>query len=149
LITIKLDGRKDCEEALNELTNATARNVLRRALMAAGEPVKATAQDLAPVMTGQTKEGLVISTQLSRRQRKSNPKQSAVEVYVGVSGRRASFAHLAEFGTSHSAPQAFMRPAADANTSNVIRIFLEHLKAETDKALARARRKAAKLLKGA
>ena len=33
LITIKMDGLKECEEALNELTNATARNVLRRALI--------------------------------------------------------------------------------------------------------------------
>lgn len=149
MITIKMEGLKECEEALNELTNATARNVIRRALLASGEPVRAAAEDLAPVMTGETKKGVVVTTQLSARQRRGNPKQSAVEVYVGVAGRRSSFAHLAEFGTSHSAPQAFMRPAADANTGNVISIFIDHLKAETEKALARARRKAARLLKGA
>jgi HK97 gp10 family phage protein len=144
MLTIKMDGLKDCEEALNELTNATARNVLRRALMQAGEPVRAAAESLAPVRTGKLKQGIVTTTQLSRRQRKSNPKQSAVEVYVGAGGDRASFAHLVEYGTSDTAPKPFLRPAIDANQSEVITSFVDILKAEVSKALARARRKAAK-----
>jgi HK97 gp10 family phage protein len=145
-----MEGLKECEDVLNELTNATARNVLRRALMAAGEPVRAAAEELAPVDKGVLKGDIIISTQLTKGQRKTNPKPTAVEVHVGVGGRRGSFAHLPEYGTAHSAPHPFMRPAADANTSNVISIFIEQLKAETSKALDRARRKAARLLaKGA
>ena len=40
-----------------------------------------------------------------------------------MGGKRGSFAHLVEYGTAHSSPRAFMRPAFDANTSNVIEIF--------------------------
>jgi HK97 gp10 family phage protein len=146
VITIKVTGLKECEEALNELTNATARNVLKRALFKAVEPVEKAAEARAPVAQGQLRSDITISTQLTKNQRKENKKQSAVEVYVGVGGKRGPFAHLPEYGTAHSAPHPFMRPAIDANTGRVIEIFRRELNIEIEKAKERARRKAARLL---
>jgi HK97 gp10 family phage protein len=146
MIKVKVDGFKECEKALNELSNATARNVIKRAAFAAAEPVKATAESLAPVNQGELREDFAISTQLTKNQRKQSRKQSAVEVYVGVAGKRGPFAHLPEYGTAHSAPRPFMRPAIDANLGRVFATFVRELKAETDKAMERARRKAARLL---
>jgi HK97 gp10 family phage protein len=146
VISIKVKGIKECEEALNEFTNATARNVLKRVLFKAVEPVEKAAESRAPVAQGQLRSDIAISTQLTKSQRKENKKQSAVEVYVGVGGKRGPFAHLPEFGTAHSAPHPFMRPAIDANTGRVIEIFRQELNVEIEKAKERARRKAARLL---
>jgi HK97 gp10 family phage protein len=146
MITIKVDGLKECASALDEFSNATARNVIKRALMDSGEPVESAAASLAPIITGELRRDVTISTQLKKSQRKQNPKQSTVEVYVGVAGKRGPFAHLVEYGTAHSAPEPFMRPAIDANTGNVIEIFRSELKVEIQKAVVRAQRKAARLL---
>jgi HK97 gp10 family phage protein len=146
VITVKVQGLKECEAALNEMTNATARNVLKRALFKACEPVEKAAEARAPVAQGQLRSDITISTQLTKTQRKQNPKASAVEVYVGVGGKRGSFAHLVEFGSAHNAPVGFMRQAIDANTGNVIEIFRRELNIEIEKAKERARRKAARLL---
>jgi HK97 gp10 family phage protein len=144
-MSVKVTGIEECEAALNELTNATARNVLRRALTKAAEPVETAAKRFAPVNQGVLRSDIVTSTQLTKSQRNDSPKKGTT-VYVGVSGRRGPFAHLLEWGTAHSAPHPFMRPAWDSNAGAVLAIFIRELRAEIEKAKERARRKAARIL---
>lgn len=143
-VTFKVEGLKECEEALAALPAATTKNVLRRALKSAAEPVVNTAQQRVEKRTGQLGRSITVSTKLSRRQRRATPKDSAVEVYVGAGP--LPHAHMLEFGTVHSAPEPFLRPAIDAQGMRVLRIFRDDLKAEIDKAMARQARKAARIL---
>src|SRR5262245_54422767 len=56
---------------------------------------------------------------------------------IGLTGTTGSFAHLQEFGTAHSAPRPFLRPAIDAMGAAVIETFRRELKVEIDKAIQR------------
>lgn len=49
-----------------------------------------------------------------------------MEMFVGPS-TRAPYAHLVEFGTAHSAPVPFMRPAFDAEKANALAIIRREL----------------------
>lgn len=73
---------------------------------------------------------------------------SAVTLYMGpakAKDRDEAIKALAqEFGTSFHAPQPYMRPAFDAQARPTIERLKVELKAEIDKAVARAARKAAR-----
>lgn len=143
-VTFKVEGLAECEEALDALSTATSKNVLKRALTSAAQPIVADAQARAPRETGRLAASIIVGTKLSRRQRQATEKDSSVEIYVGA-GPLAQ-ATLQEFGTAHNAPQPFLRPAVDSNLDRVIKAFSDDLKSEVDKAMQRQARKAARIL---
>jgi len=146
---MKVEGFKELDEALTELVNtvgvsqATGKNLARRVLTRAAEPVASAAASSAPVASGTLRTSITVGTQLSPRQRKSSPKVSPVEVYVGAGPLPQ--AHMQEFGTAHNAPQPFMRPAWDANKGTAIETIKSGLWSEIKRVAARAARKAARL----
>lgn len=141
---VKVEGLKELENALLQLPRATSKNVMKRALMNAGQPVADMAESLAPVKTGALQRAISVGSRLTRRQKKASPKQSGVEVYVGVA-RSLPQGIFQEFGTVHDAPQPFLRPAWDALQTQVLNSVKENLWAEIKKAADRAARKAARL----
>jgi HK97 gp10 family phage protein len=144
-VTFKVEGLRECEEALTELTLATSKNVLRRALTHAAEPVEKSAQQRVQKRTGKLGASIRVGTRLSKRQRKAAAEtKTGVEVYVGAGP--LPHAHMLEFGTAHSAPEPYLRPAVDANGKRMIEIFRNDLKAEIAKAVQRLQRKAARTL---
>jgi HK97 gp10 family phage protein len=143
-VTFRVEGLKDCEDALKALPAATGKNVLRRVLLEAGAPIASVARSLAPKLTGRLSVSIIVGTRLSKRQRKiANDTKSYAEVYVGPAPYPR--AHIQEFGSSDVPPQPYMRPAVDATGNRVIEIFKDRLWEETRKAMARFERKAARL----
>ncbi len=143
-VTFRVEGLAECEEALKALPLATSKNVLRRALMHAAEPVAKSAQRRAPKRTDKLAASIIVGTKLSKRQRKvAAETKTGVEVYVGAGPLPQ--AHMQEFGTAHHAPQPFLRPAVDANGKRMIEIFRDDLRAEIAKAVQRLQRKAARI----
>lgn len=173
-ITVKVEGLKELEQSLTELTRATARNTLRRTLLKAGEPIAKTASELAPYDNSNPgrhlADTITVTTkappnadvgraafasamragatrgeagQASRAARAANPDTFA-RVWVGPN--RHPKAITQEFGTYFHGPQPYMRPAWDAEQGAALDIIRRDLKAEIDKAVARARRRAAKQL---
>lgn len=166
--TLKVSGLKELDEALGELSEATARNVLKRALARAAEPVLEEAKRRAPVRSGDLKRGLHIRTALintvgnrefSQAMRAGLGKAAAVkamrdarreapgtgsfaEVYVQT-GQHPQ-AVFQEFGTSHHEAQPFLGPALDAKGAEAIGIVAGALSDEIEKSRARAERKAAR-----
>ena len=136
-VTFKVEGLRECEEALAEL-GRTGKNVLGRALQKAGEVVAQEAARRAPRATGDLAESMTVGT----KAKGASPKGTARR-YVGST---SSFLHLQEFGTAHSAPQPFFRPAIDATGKLLIETFRQELKVEIDKAILRQQRKNARLL---
>jgi HK97 gp10 family phage protein len=143
-VTFKVVGLRECEEALAELSKATSKNVLKRALMNAAAPIERSAHARVKKLTGRLDRSITVGTRLSKRQRTLAKKESDVEVYVGAGP--LPHAHMVEFGTSRDAPAPFLRPAVDASGKRVMEIFRDELKAEIDKASARLARKAARAL---
>lgn len=151
--SVKVEGLKELERALQELPKANAKAVLRRTLKEAGEPVAKTARALVPEEIGYLRESIDVGPTLSPRQKKLHRKQSPVEMFVGPGPDPA--AHLNEFGTGDRVTddgrhigampaQPFMRPAWDQHKMEVLDTIANRTWLEVEKAAARLAKKAAK-----
>jgi HK97 gp10 family phage protein len=156
---VKVEGLRELEVALRQLPMATGKNVLRRVLKQAAQPIADHAERLAPVgrpeegdaHPGQLRDSIGVSTKLTRRQRSVHRKmfasdRASVEVFVGAGG--VPQAHLREFGSDGNPPAPFMRPAWDANKGGVLESIKTNLWTEIDKAARRLAKKAARAGKG-
>lgn len=139
----KLEGARELDEALKTLPKATGKNALKRALVRAAEPIAAAAAAMAPRLTGELKASIKVGTVLSSNQRRQHEKQGDVEVFAGAGPLPQ--AHLVEFGTAHSAPEPFMRPAWDGGKMRALQSIKSDLAEEIEKARQRLARKAARL----
>lgn len=136
----RVEGLRECEKALRDLGRVTARNVGRRVLTKAAEPIADAGRANAPLgPTGNLKASYGVGTKLTRRQAKLHRKQSPVEVFAGPNDPAAV---QTEFGNEHQAAEPHLRPAWDANKGKSLDIISTELVTEIDKATARARRKA-------
>lgn len=142
--TFKIEGLAELDEALSELSKATARNVLLRTLKEQGEPIREEGERNAPKDKGGLKASYTVGTKLSRRQKSQNKKESAVEVYIGPGP--AAKGVQTEFGNAHQAPHPHLRPAFDSNVSRVLNGIKNDLADQIEKARERLARKAAKIL---
>ncbi|MDZ7823668.1 MAG: HK97-gp10 family putative phage morphogenesis protein [Ahrensia sp.] len=163
---ISLHGFSEMDNALGELTTSAAKGVLRRALKNAAQPMADKARSLAPDDVGTNgydlKSSIVYGTKLSKRQASLHRKifkndKSSVEGFVGAGPLIQATTN--EFGTSPFvnggrfagtlnpgvAPQPFMRPAFDSEGEKTVDRIGDEIKLELDKAVARAKRKAARL----
>lgn len=146
--TVQIDGLSETLEALDEFSKATSANILRRALLAAGAPVAATATALAPRgPTGDLTASISVTpaqpSKMTRAGAGNYDKQSSVEVLVEAGPVVESITQ--EFGTRHHRAQPFMRPAWDQQQAAALEIFTKQLADELEKARARAARKVARI----
>ena len=143
-VKVKVEGLREIKDALRQLTNSTAKSILRRVGKKRLKPVADRARSYAPEDQGELKDSITVSTKLSPRQKRQNrkPDRNDVEVYVGAGPHPQ--AHLQEFGTKDAPPQPFMRPAWDAEKRGVLQGLKADLWAEIKKTAQRLARKAAK-----
>lgn len=157
-VTVLTTGFRALESALAELPKATARNVLKRTLTKAGQPIADEASRLAPVDTGKLAGRIIVSARLKNKavknkaggaeyaaamraglgrqaataalrqaRRDAKGQGSFAEMYVGPARGVLAYAHLVEFGTVRTAPQAFMRPAWDSRKREALDIIRREL----------------------
>jgi HK97 gp10 family phage protein len=141
----RLSGFKELDVALGELPKATGRNVLRRVLVKAGQPLAEDMARRAPRDEGDTAESVTVSTQrpnVSSKAKRRNPKSSSVEVYVGP-GKLAQ-AEQQEHGNVNHPPQPFVRPAWDAGKDAALDTIGRELGGEIERAAKRQAKKRAK-----
>jgi len=149
--TVKIEGLKELEKALEELPRATGKSVLRRTLKKAAQPVaedmRARAPDDPATHGNDLKSSIGVSTKLSKRQARIHRKmfrsdKASVEMFVGAGALPQ--AHLQEFGAPQHGPQPFARPAWDGNKMQVLEAIKDTLGAEIAKAAKRLAKKRAK-----
>lgn len=172
-VKVRVEGLSEMSANLGELSKATARNVLRRVLMKAGEPMAEAMRQKAP--DDPTTEGRDLRSSIAVSPRLKNSvgkaefaqvmrmggtvaqarsamrdarraaagKGSFAEVYVGP-GKGGAHGVLQEFGTINHPPQPFMRPAWDQEKDGALEIIKRELGGEIDKAVKRARVRRAK-----
>jgi HK97 gp10 family phage protein len=164
-VSVQVIGLKECQEALQQLPKATARNVQARVLLARARPIVAYAKALAPVRFGD----LVRSIQATTARPAGNKTAAAqafastigaggskeaaqaaaraagpspVEVFIGP-GRNPQ-SSLQEFGTRHHPPQPYMRPAWDFGKNEALNGIAKDLWDEIQKSVARRAQNQAK-----
>ena len=170
--TFQVEGLKELEDALKELPKATAKNTIRRALLAASKPIidEATAKIRVRRVTPQIVGSKVkfssgdagkraFAEALSRGASRAEAGEAAHEANAAEGGegnditsgvmsvgptKRAFYGF--EFGTIHQAPQPFMRPAWDGHKMQAVEIIKEELKAQIEKARVRIVMKQLRLL---
>lgn len=141
--TTKVEGFRELEAALAELPKATGKNVLKRVLLAAAEPIAGDAAANAPQLSGKLSRDVKTGTRLTKRQASMNRKlgKSEVEVHVGVSDPAGV---QTEFGNEHQSAQPWLRPAWDSNANGALETIKSDLGTEIDKAARRVAKRAAK-----
>lgn len=149
-VTVKFEGGPELEAAFKSLmddfdaSKATVKNVMRRGLKDAIQPMADLANELAPddpATPGGLNQSYHVGTQLTARQRglaKLEPKDF-VTVYMGTTDPAGV---QTEFGNSHQSPQAHVRPAFAQEALNTINRVAGSLKDQLAKAVTRAQRKA-------
>ena len=145
-VTVRTKGFKELDRALAQLPRSTGKTAMSRALQEAGEPLGRKMRSGAPDQAGTLKESIDSGRKLSRRQAAVDRQilgssRTMAKAYVGAGV--LPHAHMQEFGTRHHGPQAFARPAWNADRF----ALLERIKVEAwlqiKKSLARAERRAA------
>lgn len=172
-VRVKVEGLKELDAALGELSKGAARGALRRALIKAAEPMRAAAERNAPKNTGDLARSIKLSSRIDNRagkkefaavmrsggtraqaaqalrdaRRAKGIGESFAEVFMGpekAGKREAIKALVQEFGSKKQAAQPYMRPAFDAEAQNVIGNIQGELSTEIDKSVRRARARALK-----
>lgn len=166
--SVRVDGLKELDAALGELSKSLAKGALRRTLVKAGKPIADRARSLAPIDTGELRDSIAVSTRLSNPAGKSEfaaamragagvaaataalrsarraaaGEGSTAEVYVGAGPLPQ--AHLVEFGSINNTAQPFLRPAWDEKRGEALDIIKNDLGSEIQRTAQRAARRAAK-----
>lgn len=153
MTSVTVKGLRELDEALDDLSKAAGKAAMRRALIKSAEPVARVMAALAPRKSGRLIASIEVGVKLAPRQAGLARKEtkSSVEAFVGASYKKGAggrHAHLQEFGTRHHAAQPFARPAwSQEGMATLKRVEVEAW-AEIEKALERARRRAARLARG-
>jgi HK97 gp10 family phage protein len=170
--TVQLEGLKELDAALAELPKATAKNTIRRALIAAAQPIADEATQLIRVQ--RVKPQIAVSKiqfssgdagkrafaeALSRGATRLEAGAAAHEANAADSGEGAGITsgvlgvgptkrafYGFEFGTIHQAPAPFMRPAWDAHKLEAMELIKSELKEQIEKARVRIVMKQLRLL---
>ncbi|WP_421925481.1 HK97 gp10 family phage protein [Neoaquamicrobium sediminum] len=143
----KVEGLRELDAALAELPKATGKNVLRRVLRTAAQPVADDYSESVRRRTGTLAKSAGVSTKLSKRQRSLHRKmfksdKASVEMFAGAGPLPQAITE--EFGTPDQPPQGEMRSSWDANQRGVLDTIKSELWTEIEKAAQRLARKAAK-----
>lgn len=148
--SFKFEGGKELEAALMELaTKATARNVGRRALTTAAEPIAARARELAPKDEHDLEQSIKVGKAIAAFQRDGN-RGDYIAVFVGIDESEDQRLHIYAAEQENGNParnleaQPFMRPAWDSEKGKAVDRIAPALWDEIAKANARAARKAAR-----
>ncbi|MFN7177116.1 MAG: hypothetical protein ACK4MX_09530 [Thermaurantiacus sp.] len=150
--SMRVEGLQDLDAALADLPQSTAKGVVRRTLIKAGQPIVEDYANNVRRRSGTLAESAGVSTKLSRRQRRLHRKmfaddRAAVEVFAGAGP--LSQAITEEFGTVNQEPQGQMRAAWDRNKQKALQIVQTETWSEISKTAARlARRRARQAAKG-
>ncbi len=139
--TVKTTGLKEVQDVLRTLPDSTAKGVMRRVMKKSLISVRDQAKAFAPDDEGELKDSIVISTKLSKRQRRTFRKVNKHDVYVFCGAGPLPQAHLQEYGTSHHRAQPFMRPAWDANKRQIFDDMRDEMWSEIRKTIARKKKR--------
>lgn len=158
-MTVKLSGFAELDARLAALGRATAKNVVKRVLLKAAEPIREAAQAKAPRLTGTLSLSIGVSDKPPpgfKKEPGSGPvfvgreggkamfrsaRNDQVSVYIGPTskgGKGVSPVGMwQEFGTSKFPPHPFMRPAFDEKKGVALDIIKNEMAGEIRKAIGR------------
>lgn len=148
MIKMEVRGGKEIEDALRELPKYTSRKaVLRRILKRAAQVFADRANALAPTgESHQLETSYGVGTRLTRRQAAKARREGRDDVFM-YAGTADPAGQQQEFGNARHGPQPHARPAWDETQQEIFDRIQDEMSVEVEKAVVRARRKAARQAK--
>jgi HK97 gp10 family phage protein len=113
VVTFKISGLDKLEQKLKGLGPAVATKIGADSLTAGAAPITKAMRRLAPYRTGALRKSIT-----SRAVRATG--SSLLTRIIGFKSPGRYISHLLEFGTKHSAPRPFIRPAMDTTHHDVL-----------------------------
>lgn len=141
-LTVKVEGLRAIDEALDQFTRTKRRAIGRKALDNAGQILARSMRDKAPEDEGHLKESIDVGGVLAPGPKSAHPKVAEQERYVGPDSRPQAVQQ--EFGNENHPPQPFARPAWDEEQHAVLGRISDELWIGIERAAKAAARKAAK-----
>lgn len=138
---VSIEGLRELEQAMEELTRATAKNQARKSLKSGGQVFADDWKSNVPRDQNHYYESIEVGTKLNKSQRRKHRKQDDVEMFVGSDDPAAI---QQEFGNINHPPQPSARESWERTRSKVLRKITDDLQENIGKAVQRARRKALK-----
>lgn len=114
----RLEGMAEIQERLSAIVSRSTGIEVKRVYMRGAIMLRDAAKGLAPVKTGRLRDAIFASY----------GDRAKPDVLVGVNYKKAPHAHLVEYGTSHSAPHPYMRPAIRTVRNAVVSTIAEGLR---------------------
>jgi hypothetical protein len=135
IVTVKVDF-KGADQALGQLKESTAKNVLRRTGRLSLAVFDEEWRDRAPHWSGDLEASGGVGSKLTASQRAEHERESFVEVFAGPGPHPQAIQQ--EFGNIHQPPQPYFRPAWEATKDLVLQAVVENLGGEILKSAQRA-----------
>ncbi|MBR9765334.1 MAG: HK97 gp10 family phage protein [Rhodobacteraceae bacterium] len=144
-VDLKTHGWDDVEKALLELPKHTTRkSLVRRVLKRAAQIFADRANALAPRgPSGDLEDSYGVGTRLTKRQASTARREGRDDVFM-YAGTSDPAGQQQEFGNAQHAAQPHARPAWDQTQQEIFDQIRDEMSVEVEKAVARARRKAAR-----
>ncbi len=140
MITLKIEGFKELEDALRNLPQEVAGKVMRDALKRASQPMAEEAKRRAP-RSDDPGPGGHMADSIDVRTMRVTDGLDDVETHLWIGPDRAHFYGLfQEFGTVHQGAKPFMRPAFDGLAQDTIDQFGKELGASIERAARKLNR---------
>lgn len=143
---VEFKGGKELEAALGELASqATRKNVAKRALRKAGEPIRAEWERLAPEDEGDLKRAIKVGEAIRGYRTGGDVVTQFVGIDESQDRRLHIYAEVQEFGNGNHPAQPAGRPAWETKKQEAMDRLADDLWAEINQAAQRAARKAARV----
>lgn len=139
-VTVKFEGGKALDAALNQFTPTKRQAIGRVALDAGGQIIARSMRQKAPREEGNLVESIDVSGTLAKGPKAAHKKIAEQERYVGPDSRPAAVQQ--EFGNENHPPQPFGRPAFDETRDQALQRIGDELWIGIEKAATAAARKA-------
>lgn len=119
MIKFALNGVEQAIAAVRNIGAAVTDDTIKPEAMKALEPVAETARMLAPVLSGELRESIVVSDRLHSAPSRDGGRKGKT-VYVGVLAGQAFHGWFVEAGTVKMAAQPFLAPAFEQHRDEII-----------------------------
>jgi HK97 gp10 family phage protein len=147
LTTMQLSGAKELQKTINSLLPELRKSAERAVLRAGAGPILSAAISGAKFKdeTGQLRKSLGISVRSIRKNitARVGPRSGFGVTVNGKKHNPVKYAHLVEFGTSHSSPHPFIRTAIESAKSESASAIADGLDKHLSKVCAKLAKKGA------
>ena len=138
MISATIDKREMAKllKNLEQLTPKMQKGILNLAVKAGAKPLQEQAKANTPKRTGALAKSIIIKKKSVRQKKRDGDKPMDAVYSVGIKlDGKAFYATMVEFGTRHSSPKPYMRPAFENTGDSALNGMKSYLRRRVENAI--------------